>query len=149
MIRPGALAVEVVETATGAEFVGEGLYCALMFVRSGMRPRPTLEALLDRLLHEAMAVELACLTCARSTRHVPLPGPDGLFRCSACTGVRQVARPAVVAVNQPTERGAQLLLFDLPPMAPIARLVRPAPRRPPPPDREQLLLPLPIALVAA
>jgi hypothetical protein len=124
VIRPGAIRVEVVERPDGgAEFVGDAFYCVAMYARARRRQRPSLEALVSEALHEAMATELPCQACGDWRRHVPLPGERPLYRCGVCTGVREfVHRRAVVADWQPTEHGAQRLLFLLvPPPAPPPR----------------------------
>ena len=128
-MKPGVLAFEVIEKPDGSvEFVGDALYCVMMFARARHRVRPSLTALLDAVIHEAMARHLKCRSCRTWTVHVPLAGPDDLYRCQSCTGVRQyLHRPG--EPTQPDQPWSQLLLLPLPPTE-----RKPRPRRAPQPS---------------
>lgn len=128
------LAIEVEPRADGgADFVSDNLYCVLMYARSQRKPRPSLAVLMEELVTRAAAIELLCVACCAWCRHLPIPGERPLYRCAGCMMVREhVRRRVVAATDQPTEAGAQLVLFlALPPVDAVPRAR--APRRAPAP----------------
>lgn len=140
-VAPGAVSIAVELKPDGsAELVGDGLYCLAMFARAQKRPRPSLEAVLERALLDAMGRELKCRPCRTWTRHVPIPGERPLYRCSACTGVREFEvyrEKLATAVDQPDV--GQLALWL--PSIPLERWSTPRARRSPSPRPEPRYLP--------
>lgn len=133
-MKAGVLAIEVEPRADGgADFVSDNLYCVLMYARSRMKRRASLSAILEDVIARAASIELLCVACCAWCRHLPIPGERPLYRCAGCTMVREhVRRRVVAATDQPTETGAQLVLFlALPPVDAVPRAR--APRRAPPP----------------